>query len=153
MVRRAGSKATFLWICRVCGRKFAKTKQAHSCRTRSVGHHFTGKDPRLKEIFESLIRKLKTTGPLRVDAVASTINLVSKHHFGGIAIRRDYLRVGFISDHEIRDRRICRAERVGPHRVSHHVLVSSLSDLDAQLLGWLSEAQAMQAHTERDAAG
>jgi hypothetical protein len=82
-----------------------------------------------------------------VDAVASTINLISTHHFGGIAVRRNYLHVGFILDHEIRDGRISRAERVGPHRVSHHVLVRSLNDLDAQLLGWLAEAQAMQGRT------
>ena len=147
MVRRGGSKARFLWTCRVCGRKFAKTKQAHSCKTRSVGHHFSGKDPRLKEIFESLIRKLKTTGPLRVDAVESTINLVSRHHFGGIAIRRDYLRVSFIADHEVRDRRIVRAEKVGDHRVNHSVVVRPLDDLDDQLIGWLAEAQALQART------
>ena len=145
MVRRSGSEAKQLWSCPVCGRRFAKANQAHSCKSRGIDDHFRGKDWRLKTIFDSLIRQLKRTGPLRIDAVKTTINLISKHHFGGIAIRRDYLRVGFISDHEIRDRRICRAERVGPHRVSHHVLVSSLSDLDAQLLGWLSEAQAMQA--------
>ena len=54
-------------------------------------------------------------------------------------------RVGLIADHEIRDQRISRAERVGPHRVSHHVLVRSLDDVDAQLLAWLADAQAMQA--------
>ena len=145
MARRSGSEAKQLWGCPVCGRRFAKANQAHSCKSRGIDDHFRGKDPKLRSLFDALRRALERSGPLRVDAVESTINLVSKHHFGGIAVRREYLRVGFILDHEIRDRRICRAERVGPHRVSHHVLVSSLSDLDAQLLGWLSEAQAMQA--------
>lgn len=69
MERRNSPKATSLWICPICGRRFAKTKQAHSCKAQSVVNHFSGKDPRLKAIFESLIRKLKRTGPLRVDAV------------------------------------------------------------------------------------
>jgi len=55
------------------------------------------------------------------------------------------LRVGFILDREIRDARISRTERVGPGRISHHVVVRSVGDLDAQLLGWLAEEQAMQA--------
>jgi hypothetical protein len=46
-----------------------------------------------------------------------------------------------------------RAEQVGPHRVSHHVLVRSMSDVDAQLLGWLADAQAMQALHVGDEAG
>ena len=82
-----------------------------------------------------------------MDAVESTINLISTHHFAGVAVRRDYLRVGFISDQEIRDERIARVDRIGPHRVSHHVLLCSLSDLDAQVVGWLAQAQAMQART------
>ena len=134
-----------MWICPRCSRRFANRQQAHSCRVHSIDDHFRGKDPNLRSLFDALRRALERTGPLRVDAVQSTINLISTHHFAGIAVRREYLRVGFISDREIRSSRIFRAERMGPHRVSHHVHVRSLCDLDAQLLGWLAEAQAMQA--------
>ena len=153
MTRRASPRGKALWTCPVCGRRFAKPQQAHSCGVHSLDVHFRGKDPRLRSIFDALRRALERSGPLRVDAVESTINLVSKYHFGGIAVRRKYLRVGFIADHEIRDKRISRAQRIGPHRVSHHIVVRSLSDLDAQLLGWLAEAQAMQARTEAEGAG
>jgi len=146
MGARAGPRGKLLWACPVCGRRFAKPKQWHSCKVRGLDAHFRGKDPRLRSVFDALRRALERSGPLRVDAVESTINLVSKHHFGGIAVRREYLRVGFIADHEIRDQRISRAQRVAPRRVSHHVMVRSLGDLDAQLLGWLAEAQALQAH-------
>ena len=148
MARRNGSKATVLWACPVCRRRFAKINQAHSCRTQSLTDHFRGKDPRLRAIFASLISRLKTTGPFRVDAVETTINLISKHHFSGIAIRRDYIRVGFIADREIRDTRIVRTQRVGDHRVSHWVVVRSLDDVDAKLLGWLAQAQALQARAD-----
>ena len=153
MVARACARTPPLWTCPVCGRRFAKSKQAHSCRLHSLDQHFRGKDPKLRSIFESLCRALERTGPLRLDAVESTINLISRHHFGGIAVRRDYLRVGFIADHEIRDSRISRHERVGSRRVSHHVLVRSTQDLDAQLLRWLAEAQAMQARPAKQRAG
>ena len=144
---KQGNPSAKPWTCPLCGRRFAKPRQAHSCRVRRIDDHFRGKNPDLRRLFDALRRALERTGPLRVDAVESTINLVSKHHFGGIAVRRDYLRVGFIADHEIRNGRILRADRVGAHRVSHHVLVRSMGDLDAQLLGWLAEAQAMQARS------
>ena len=144
-MRKPGSKATPLWTCPVCGRSFAKTHQWHSCRTQSVADHFRGKPPRLRAIFETLVGALKASGPLRVDAVPSSINLISRYHFGGIAIRRDYVRVGFIADHEIEDRRIRRRQRVGDRRVSHSVVVRTRADIDAKLLGWLAEAQALQA--------
>jgi hypothetical protein len=100
-------------------------------------------------LFNTLCRRLSRTGPLRVDAVKSSINLVSGHHFGGVAVRRDHLRVGFLADHEIRSDRLSAVEKVGPHRVGHHVSVYSSKDLDDELLGWLAEAQAMQAHVGR----
>ena len=134
-----------LWRCPHCGRQFAKPKQWHSCRVHSVADHFRDKDPTLRRVFDALVRQLERSGPLRIDAVASTINLVSHHHFGGIAVSREHLRVGFILDHEVDDERIARRQRIGPRRVAHHVQVRSLSDVDSQLLGWLAEAQAMQA--------
>ena len=145
MASRARLRSEALWVCSRCGRQFAKAKQAHSCRVYTIDDHFHGKDPKLRSLLDALLHALERRGPLRVDAVESTINLVSNYHFGGIAVRRGYLRVGFILDRELRSKRIARSERVGAHRVSHHVYVRSLRDLDAQLLDWLAAAQAMQA--------
>lgn len=147
MVERANPAANPLWTCPQCGRRFARRKQAHSCKTQGVDDHFRGKDPKLRSLFDAIRRALERTGPLRIDAVQSTINLVSRRHFGGIAVRRDHLRVGFLADHEIADERIVRAERLGPHKVSHHVVVRSMNDVDSKLLGWLADAQELQAHT------
>ena len=95
-----------LWTCPVCGRKFARVNQAHSHMARGVEDHFKAKDPRLKEIFLAMMWRLRETGPLRVDAVASGINLISKYHFGGITVRRDHLHLGFVADHAIHDEKI-----------------------------------------------
>jgi hypothetical protein len=110
-----------------------------------VDDHFHGRSPELRGLFDALRAKLERSGPLRVDAVKSTINLISTHHFGGIAVRRDHLRVGFILDHAIDAGRIARVERVGPRRFSHHIVLRSPADLDAEVLAWLAESQALQA--------
>jgi hypothetical protein len=134
-----------MWRCPLCGREFARAKQAHSCQVRAIEEHFRGKDPGLRAIFDVICQALEQSGPLRLDSVESTINLASNYHFGGITVYPAYLRISFLADHEIRDERILHAQRVGPHRVSHNVLVSSLRDVDDQILGWLAEAQKMQA--------
>lgn len=95
-------------------------------------------------MFEFLIGKLRKSGPLRIDAVKTSINLISTHHFGGIRVRGEYLRVGFLASQPIRSPRIVHRQVIGPNRVGHSVIVRGLDDIDEELLNWLAEAQAMQ---------
>ena len=138
------SSRTKLWRCPRCRRKFTKRNQAHSCLVHTVAQHFRGKDPRLRRIYELLISRLRRVGGLRIDAVKSSINLVSKYHFGGVSVRKNSLRVGFLSDERIEDERILAALRVGPAKVAHWVRLLSSRDIDAQLLHWLKKAYLLQ---------
>ena len=134
-----------LWKCANCNREFAKRNQWHSCLVHTVAHHFRGADPQLRQTYDLLIKRLREFGPLRVDAVKSGINLVSKYHFGGVAVRRHYIRLGFLSDEVIGDARIIRRRKQGPKRVSHWVRLRSPSDVDGRLVSWLKKAHALQA--------
>ena len=138
-----------LWQCPKCRRRFAKRSQWHSCSSRSVDVHFQDKDPRLRRLFEELIRSLARTGPLRFDAVKTSINLISTHHFGGVRVREDHLRLGFLATAPIKDARILRSLRIGPRRVHHAIILCSRADLDAKVLAWLRAAQALQAKDSR----
>ena len=133
-----------LWKCPECGRAFARREQWHSCLVRTVDHHFRGKDPQLKKTYEKLVARLKTLGPLRVDAVKTSINLVSRHHFGGLRVGKDRIRLGFLATDDIDDERIVRRLRVGPNRVAHTVILRGPGDVDARLMGWLKRAYALQ---------
>jgi hypothetical protein len=132
------------WICPTCRRRFARAKQWHSCEPQSIDFHFVDRDPALRSLFDFLIRKLQKTGPLRIDAVKTSINLISRRHFGGITVRRGHLRLGFLARRPIDSARIVRREILGPNRVGHVVVVSSKNDVDAELLEWLSDAQHLQ---------
>jgi uncharacterized protein DUF5655 len=144
--RNSDSEAALAeWTCPECRRKFARAKQWHSCEVRGVESHFGGKNAGMRKLFDLLIRKLKKSGPLRVDAVKTAINLTSKHHFGGIRVRSDYLRVGFLARKRIDSPRIINTEVLGPNRVAYHVEIRTTRDIDAELLRWLKDAQAMQA--------
>ena len=142
--RNTGTASSAKWTCPTCERKFARAKQWHSCQPQPIDSHFCGKDPTLKKLFDLLIGKLQKTGPLRVDAVKTSINLISRHHFGGVNVRRDYLRVGFLAREEIKNPRVVHKQVIGSNRVAHSVVVRSASDIDAELIGWLAAAQALQ---------
>jgi hypothetical protein len=142
---RPNSRTKFAaWICPTCGRRFARARQAHSCKPQSIDSHFAGKDPALRDLFDRLLRSLRKTGPLRVDAVKTSINLVSRHHFGGVSVRRDHLRLGFLAKTAISHPRIVRHEPLGPERVGHSVVIRGKKDIDSTLLAWLTDAQRMQ---------
>ncbi len=142
---RAGSRLkSAVWICPACGRRFARARQWHSCKPQSIDSHFAGKDPALRDLFDHLLTNLRKTGPLRVDAVKTSINLVSRHHFGGVSVRRDHLRLGFLARAPITHPRIVRHEPLGPERVGHSVVIRDKKDIDSTLLAWLSDAQRMQ---------
>ena len=106
--------------------------------------HFRGKDPSLRKVYDLLIRRLRQNGPLRVDAVKTSINLISRHHFGGVGVRADYLRVGFLAVEPIRHPRIVHSQRLGPNRVGESVILRSVDDVDETLLAWLRNAQTLQ---------
>lgn len=135
-----------LWRCSVCGREFAKFKQWHSCRPVPVDSHFEGKPQGLRKLFDHLCRELKRFGPLRIDAVKSGINLIPKHHMGGVRVLKDRLQVGFLLSRRVEGPRIIRTQKVGPAAHTHAVDLSSKPELDNELLSWLKEAYQRAAH-------
>ena len=129
-----------LWQCPTCKRKFAKRNQWHSCKPVAVEAHFTGKPARLKALFEELVAKLKQFGPVRIDAVKSSINLASTYHFGGVRVLQDSLHVGFVIARPLTHERIRRSQQLGPSTYGHAMHLTRKEDLDAELLAWLEEA-------------
>jgi hypothetical protein len=111
------------WTCPTCNREFAKKNQAHSCRPVSIDAHFEGKPAELKTLFGDLCARLRKFGPLRRDAVRSSINLASTHHFGAVKMQKDGLRVGFILARPISHPRIHGPEPITPNTYAHHVQI------------------------------
>ena len=142
-----------LWRCPDCGREFAKRKQAHSCRPVSVESHFEGKAAWLRKLFDGLCAQLAKFGPLRIDATKTGINLIPKHHMGGVRVLKDRLHVGFLVSRRLEGPRIIRAQPIGPNAHIHAVNLSSKRELDDEFLSWLKEAYQRAARTGPGAAG
>lgn len=132
------------WVCPSCGRQFARARQSHSCKATTVDSHFADKDPKLRQMFDAIATRLSKKGSFRAEAVRTAIHLTSRHHFAGINVRRDSLRIGFLAPEPIQSARIVHRLVLGPARVEHVVVLKDIKDVDDQLLGWLSDAQQLQ---------
>ena len=129
-----------LWQCPLCGRRFARKNQSHSCIVHPVANHFLGKPARLRQTFERLLAKTRRLGPVRVDAVKSAINLSGKNHFAMVYVLKASLKMDFALYGIPRSGRILRTEKLGGNRYLHYVRLTRLEDVDDELLGWLEEA-------------
>lgn len=128
------------WECPKCRRRFPRPRQWHSCEASALAEHFRGRDPELPGIFDELVRRLRKLGPVGVDPVKTSINLTARHHFGAVTVRGNFLRLWFLSDRRIEDRRIVHIERLGPEKFGHSVVIESVADLDDVVMDWLAAA-------------
>jgi len=105
-----------------------------------LDEHFRGRDPELQEIFDELVRRLRTLGPVKIDPVKTSINLAARHEFGAVTVRGNFFRLEFLAETRIADGRIVHIERQGPGKFAHSVVIESLADLDVVVMGWLAAA-------------
>jgi len=132
------------WRCPKCGRAFARARQSHSCGRTAVAAHFAGRNPELRTAFDRLTRALERTGPLRVDAVKTSIHLIAGRAFGGVTVTRESLRLGFLSARRIDSRRIVKQLTLAPDRIEHVVVINGPADVDRELVGWLTASQKLR---------
>ena len=142
--------AKALWKCPNCGREFGKRDQWHSCVNVGIDAHFAGKPPVLNETFKKLLEKMAEFGPVRADAVKSSINFAGNYHFAGVKVLKNALRLGFSWDSELEDPRIVSSLKIYENSYVHRVKLSAPGDIDAQLLSWLERSYKLKNKTHKD---
>jgi len=128
------------WRCPDCARRFIRRTREHSCDVTSVESHLSRTSPEVRRVFHAIVRLLGELGPHEVTPVKTMIVLSRTGNFGGITLTKSRLDLGFFLTHEVHHERIHKIERLGPRKVAHHVRLSSVADVDAQVNLWLTEA-------------
>lgn len=83
-------------------------------------------------------------GPIRVDAVKSSINIAATSHFAGVRVLGSSLNLGFILDTPLEDERIRRTQKLSETSWGHTVKLAQKEDVGAQLLAWLKRAHSLR---------
>ena len=106
----------------------------------SVKDHFTNKEPEVKATYEAILKAAKELGVVKEEAKKTSIHLVRKSAFAGVATRRNGLVLTLKSKTDVKSSRILRHEQVSASRWYLEVRVDSPVAVDAQLRKWLQDS-------------
>ena len=82
----------------------------------TIAYHFTNKDPIVKEILHTILNTVKDLGPVKEEAKKTSLHLVKKSAFAGIATRKSYLILTVKSKTDLKSNRIARREQASASR-------------------------------------
>ena len=106
----------------------------------SVSQHFEGKDPVVKSIYERILKETRKFGKVIEEPKKTSIHLVNKSAFAGIATQKVALVLNIKSAAPINDVRIKKSEKISASRYHQEVKLTSTDEVDSMLIGWLQAA-------------
>lgn len=109
----------------------------------TVKQHFDGRAPGVLATYRALIAAAKKLGPVEEDPKKTSIHLVRRTAFAGIATRKDALILTVKAASDIRSPRVRKRERVSANRWHVEFRLDSPKQVDAELRGWVREAYAL----------
>ena len=106
----------------------------------SVRSHFTGKDPNVRATYRSLLDATRALGPFTESPKKTSIHLVRRTAFAGVATRRSSLILTLKSARDIRSARIQKREQASANRWHLEIRLTDPAQVDGQLTSWLRAA-------------
>ncbi len=109
----------------------------------AVTTHFQDKDKVVREIYDRLLSRVEQCGPVIEEPKKTSIHLVNRTAFAGVATRKAAINLTIKGDHKLSSSRISKTEQVSANRFHHEVKLKSPGEVDAELMGWLKAAYAL----------
>jgi hypothetical protein len=106
----------------------------------TIDAHFERTDEGLRAVYDRLLATARASGPVVEDAKKTSIHLVRRTAFAGVAVRRASIILTLKSRADIQHPRIIRREQVSTNRWHLEVRLETVSQVDRQLAGWLRSA-------------
>ena len=106
----------------------------------NVEYHFENKSPVVREIYDGLIKKVKSFGKFQEESHKTSIHLLNQTAFAGVATRKDALLLTIKTDHQIESSRVSKTEQVSRNRFHLLIRFETPKEIDAELLTWLKDA-------------
>ena len=106
----------------------------------SVKSHFEGKDPVVRQVYDRVLKAAGKFGSVTEDPKKTSIHLVNKTAFAGVATRKSAIVLTIKSDRKIPSPRIHKSEQTSARRFHHEVRLNLPAEVDSELVKWLKEA-------------
>ncbi len=111
----------------------------------TVKSHFEGKDAAVRQIYDRLLQAVGRFGPVKEDPKKTSIHLVNKTAFAGVATQKRAIVLTIKSDRKLSNPRLHKSEQTSANRFHHEVKLSSPAEVDSELVKWLKAAYALSA--------
>ena len=111
----------------------------------SVSSHFDGKEPATRKIYDRLLQTSRKFGAVIEEPKKTSIHLVNKTAFAGVATRKSTIVLTIKSDRKLASPRIHKSEQTSASRFHHEVKLTSPAEVDPELTGWLRAAYELSA--------
>lgn len=109
----------------------------------SVAVHFAKSDPEVQQTYRRVLAAARAIGPVVEESKKTSIHLVARTAFAGVATRRSALILTLKSAKDIRSARIDKREQVSANRWHVEIRLATPADVDRQLTTWLKSAYAL----------
>lgn len=111
----------------------------------TIESHFADKSPVLRTIYDNLMAEIRSFGDVVEEPKKTSIHLVRKTAFAGVATRKTALLLNIKSSAPIVSPRFPKIEKVSSNRYHQEVKLTNPTEVNAELLGWLRQAYELSA--------
>ena len=111
----------------------------------TVKSHFEGKDAAVRQIYDRLLKATGNFGPVAEEPKKTSIHLMNKTAFAGVATRKSAMVLTIKSDRKLSSPRIHKSEQTSAQRFHHEVKLASPAEVDSELVKWLRDAYELSA--------
>ena len=106
----------------------------------NVKDHFKNKQITVKAIYDAIVKAAEEFGPVKQDAKKTSIHLVRKSAFAGVATQKSALILTVKSRHDLKSSRVVRREQASAGRWYVYVKIESPGEVDKELKKWLRDS-------------
>ncbi|HAF23942.1 MAG TPA: hypothetical protein DCK93_13730 [Blastocatellia bacterium] len=111
-----------------------------SLNNHTIAGHFENREPVVKAIYGAIIKAAKKLGPVSEEAKKTSIHLVRKSAFAGVATRKTGLILTLKSDSDVASKRIMKRQQTSANRWHVEIKLESPAQVDRELVSWLKKA-------------
>ncbi len=112
-------------------------------RSNGVSLHFERSSANVWATYRAIVLAAKQLGPVHEDPKNTSIHLVRKTAFGGVAVQKAALVLTLKAANDIRSKRVRRRERVSKNRWHLEIRLERPEEVDAEVREWLQEAYSL----------
>ena len=106
----------------------------------TVAEHFQDRAPEVKGTYAEILKAAKKLGPVHEEPRKTSIHLVRKTAFAGVATRKTALILTLKSASGRKSTRIQKQEQVSAHRWHLEIRLETPDQVDRELAGWMKDA-------------